>query len=163
MDKDVISNVSFTIHPGQLVVIVGVNGSGKSSTIKLLTRLYDPTEGQILLDDQPLSGYKLADVRRCTAILRQSHPVIPLSLHENVALGLPERKVTDAEVQEALRQGGSSGFMSKLKEGTQTVLEPITGAYSRFKGNGNDYLRKINDEIERRTELSGGETQRLSA
>ena len=163
-EKNALSNVSFTIDPGQLVVIVGVNGSGKSSTIKLLTRLYDPDEGEILIDDQPLPTYRLDDVRRATAVLRQNHPVLPLSLHENVALGLPDRKATEAEVQEALQQGGAFRFMSKLKQGMETVLEPMTGANSNFVAGGRDEdLREINEKIEKDIELSGGETQRLSA
>ena len=90
--------------------------------------------------------------------------MLPLSLHENVALGLPERRATDAEVQEALRQGGATRFMGKMKEGTETVLDPITGACAWLPNGEDDKdLRKVNEEVGKKTELSGGEKQRLAA
>ena len=162
-DKNALTDVSFKIKPGQLVVIVGVNGSGKSSAVKLLTRLYDPSSGEILLDGRPLPSYRLEDVRRATAILRQDHPILPLSLRENVALGLPERNVDDEEVKAAIYQGGAQKIVQKLKNGPETVLEPVDTVVTHFPEETDEELKKYVDEKEVTTDLSGGETQRLSA
>ena len=90
-----------------MVVIVGVNGSGKSSAIKLFNRLYDPSEGQILVDDLPLPSYKVKDIRRAMAILRQDFSLYPLSVRLNVALGSPENEnPTKEELAKALKAGG---------------------------------------------------------
>ncbi|OCB88097.1 hypothetical protein A7U60_g4722 [Sanghuangporus baumii] len=158
---DALSDVSFTIKPGQLVVIVGTNGSGKTSTVKLLSRLYDPLGGEILLDGNPLPSYRLEDIRRSTAILCQDHPILPLSLRENVALGLPERDASDEEITEAIRQGGAVKFVHKLKEGLETVLHPISTIYTY--GNVNEEMKAAANEAQESSDLSGGETQRLSA
>ncbi|KAL5536082.1 hypothetical protein ACEPAF_4187 [Sanghuangporus sanghuang] len=162
-DNNALTDVSFTIKPGQLVVIVGVNGSGKSSAIKLLTRLYDPSSGEILLDGRPLPSYKLHDIRRATAILRQDHPVLPLSLRENVALGLPERNVDNDEVQTAICQGGADKVVQKLKNGPETILDPVNTVDTNFIGDTDEVLKKVVGDKEVETDLSGGETQRLSA
>lgn len=104
-EKNAIEGVSFKIKAGQMVVIVGVNGSGKSSIIKLFNRLYDPSGGTIFLDGTPIQDYCIADVRRAMAVLRQNHIPYPLSIRENIALGLSERRVNDdallGELEEA--------------------------------------------------------------
>ena len=145
-----------------------MNGSGKSSTVKLLTRLHDPTEGEILLDGHPLPSYKLDDIRRSTAILCQYHPVFPMSLGDNVALGLAERSVTNDQIQEAVRLGGAADFISKRKHGLETSLGPVSvfsnGSYLHTIGEeANKELKAMMDEHNKTTSLSGGETQRLSA
>lgn len=71
-EKKALDNVSFVIKPGQLVAIVGVNGSGKSTITNLINRLYDPESGEVLIDDIPIKQCNLADVRRSMAILRQT-------------------------------------------------------------------------------------------
>lgn len=161
--KYALRSISFGIRPGQVVVIVGVNGSGKSSVIKLLNRLYDPTEGEILLDGLPLQSYRLADVRRCTSVLRQDHSPYPLSLRENVALGLPRYAATDEEIYAAIRQGCAQQFVEKLDHGLSTTLAPVKTAMMWTVGEEDTGLKAIIDDKEKRTELSGGETQRLSA
>ena len=148
------------------MVIVGVNGSGKSSAVNLLTRLYDPAEGEILLDNQPLPSYKLDDVRRCTALLCQDHPIFPMSLGDNVALGLAERSVTSAQIQEAVRQGGAAHFIYKREAGLGTILSPNDGTCLCGRGAAGtvcEELFAIQDERGKVSSLSGGETQRLSA
>lgn len=129
-EKNAIEGVSFKIKAGQMVVIVGVNGSGKSSIIKLFNRLYDPSGGTIFLDGTPIQDYRIADVRRAMAVLRQNHIPYPLSIRENIALGLSERRVNDdallGELEEAADQGGALSFIKKLDKGMDTVLKPVT-------------------------------------
>ncbi|KAL5519597.1 hypothetical protein ACEPAH_1280 [Sanghuangporus vaninii] len=162
-DKNALREVSFTIRPGQIVVIVGVNGSGKSSTIKLLNRLYDPSFGEIILDGLPLSSYNLSDLRRSMAILRQNHPVFPLSIRENIALGSVDKDMSDDEVQQALRQGGAEKFVRKLKQGLETVLDPIKTVTIHTVGAEDPELKVVVDDMETKTDISGGESQRLAA
>lgn len=73
-------NVAFTIQPGQLCVIVGNNGSGKSTILKLLSRLYDPTEGSILLGGHDIRTLRLSDLRKAVSVLFQDYTVFPLSV-----------------------------------------------------------------------------------
>lgn len=145
------------------MVIVGVNGSGKSSAIKLLTRLYNVSAGEVILDGRSIQSYKVDDIRRSIAILRQDHPVLPLSLYENVALGLPERRVSDEEVDGAIRQGGAEKLVQKSNQGINTVLEPVNTVLTNFVGETDQSLKAVVDQKEMKTDLSGGETQRLSA
>ncbi|KAL5533612.1 hypothetical protein ACEPAG_72 [Sanghuangporus baumii] len=162
-DKDALTDVSFKIESGQMVVIVGVNGSGKSSAIKLLTRLYDPTSGEILLDSLPLLSYRLSDIRRSMAILRQNHPIFPLSLRENVSLGLPDENVPEENIEEAVRQGGSETFVQKLSQGLGTILHPEKTAKLRVVGGTDPELKAVINGREQWTDISGGESQRLAA
>lgn len=162
--KNAIDNVSFTIMPGQLVVVVGVNGSGKSSIIKLLNRILDPTSGQILLDSVPMKNFKMHDLRRAMAILRQDHTLYPLSLRENIELGLPYAKVTTNDIETAARDGGSYRFIQKLDEKFDTVLFPCEQVYVNDHGSASLQLKEIEKEVTKRTaDVSGGERQRLSA
>ncbi|KAH8116737.1 P-loop containing nucleoside triphosphate hydrolase protein [Phellopilus nigrolimitatus] len=161
--KDALTDVSFTIKPGQLAVIVGTNGSGKSSLVKLFNRLYDPSAGRVLLDGRPLTEYRLADVRAATAMLRQDHAVYPLSLHENVALGLPGHAASEDDVWEAARQGGAAGFVEKLEKGMDTVLHPVHLAGTYFPKETVPELKALLDNKEKTTDVSGGESQRLAA
>ncbi|KAH9164213.1 HlyB/MsbA family ABC transporter [Lactarius sanguifluus] len=89
-------DISFRVHPGQLCVIIGSNGSGKSTILKLVARIYDPTEGTILIDGHDIKTLRLADVRRALAILFQDYTHFPLSVRENIALGDPSRAHDDA-------------------------------------------------------------------
>ena len=165
--KNAIDGVSFKIKPGQMVVIVGVNGSGKSSTIKLFNRLYNPTSGTILLDGVPIQDYRVADVRRCMAVLRQDHTPYPISLRENIALGLPECRIdeefTDKELKEAARKGGALGFIEKLENGLETILHPVKISDTHFPGDTIDDLKALVEGREKTTDISGGESQRLAA
>ncbi|KAH7903017.1 P-loop containing nucleoside triphosphate hydrolase protein, partial [Hygrophoropsis aurantiaca] len=153
--KNALSNISFSIKSGQLVVIVGANGSGKSTIIKLLNRTYDPTSGELLVDKHSISSYRLADLRRATANLAQDHHIFPLSIAENVGLGNPA-VVGDLErVVESARLAGAHGFVEKFEEGYNTVLEPASRADLRFGGNDNEELKKEMKNMEKKVEISG--------
>lgn len=147
-----------------MVVIVGVNGSGKSSTINLFNRLYDPIEGEILVDGLPLTSYKMNDVRRAMAILRQDCHPYPLSLRLNLALGCPDRGVlADEETQAALEAGGADAFVQKLPQKVDTVLNPVRLSSLHFQSGAIKEMKKMAREKEKVTGISGGESQRLAA
>ncbi|KAF9020479.1 P-loop containing nucleoside triphosphate hydrolase protein [Hymenopellis radicata] len=161
-----INDISFSIKAGQVVVIVGSNGSGKSTIIKLLTRVYDPTSDgdSILVDGLPISTYRIADLRRSTAVLTQEHSLFPLSLGENIGLGHVIMKDDLAAVQHAAEMGGALHCLSKVKDGFNTVLDPRNEP--SFNNLPDDEEHPLNVELSQlptAIELSGGEEQRIVA
>ncbi|KAI6133883.1 P-loop containing nucleoside triphosphate hydrolase protein [Pisolithus croceorrhizus] len=171
-DKYALRNVSFTICAGQLCIIVGVNGSGKSTILKLISRLYDPTEGTILINGQDIKTLKLRDLRRTMAILFQDYTHFPLSIKDNIALGNPDISYDDDKVREAARLGGAEGFIDKLPDGFHTYLNrPVRDYYSALpEGTTTLFGRQVDYSKVRgagrmhtsETSLSGGQMQRLA-
>lgn len=124
-DLDALHSVSFDICPGELVLVVGTNGSGKSSMLKLLARLFDPTAGDILIDDVPLVQYDTDELRAAMAFQSQSPVVYPVTVRENIAFGLPPTfNIEQEHIEEAARMGDCSEWISKLSEGYDTQLQP---------------------------------------
>ncbi|KAF8323957.1 P-loop containing nucleoside triphosphate hydrolase protein [Clavulina sp. PMI_390] len=162
-DYPALSHMSFKIEPGQLCVIVGENGSGKSSTTKLLQRLFDATEGEVLIDGRNVKDYVIQDVRRSTAVLYQDYQAFPLTLGENIAIGAPEVDVTLDDIQKAAELGQASGFIDRLPNRYQTNID-VDYPYSDtlFKAAPDSLLRAQVAEMESETKLSGGEWQRLA-
>ncbi|KAF9458587.1 P-loop containing nucleoside triphosphate hydrolase protein [Collybia nuda] len=159
-----LKNISLSIKSGDLVVIVGANGSGKSTIIKLLTRLYDATSGKILIDGTPTDDYRALDLRQATAMFTQDHNVFPLSLYENIALGYPEQISNSEMVSKAAESGGATGFINKLADGFNTILDPHNTTYSiNVPSDPDNALRKKMEALEKRIDISGGERQRLVA
>ncbi|KAJ7110432.1 P-loop containing nucleoside triphosphate hydrolase protein [Mycena epipterygia] len=162
--ESALRDVSLRIPAGSLVVIVGANGSGKSTIIKLLTRMYDVDEGALLVDGLPIADYRLADLRQTQATLTQDHKLYPLSLAENIGLGYAEH-VDDTEMMmQAAADGGAAALLEKFKDGAQTNLEPATTAYGyELDDDKHKALKAILKKLEKPAEVSGGEKQRLVA
>ncbi|KAJ6569472.1 P-loop containing nucleoside triphosphate hydrolase protein [Mycena capillaripes] len=171
-NKDVLRNISFKILQGQLCVIVGANGSGKSTILKLIARLYDPTEGQILVNDQDIRTLKLADLRRATSVLFQDYTHFPLSIRDNIALGDPNNAHDDAKIREAATLGGATEFIERLDEGFDTYLDrPVGDVYSSLPqgtktlfGRSVEYgsIRGAGKMSSHSKGLSGGQMQRIA-
>lgn len=129
MSYDVLHDISFTIRPGETMALVGLNGAGKTTLIKLLTRLYDPTEGRILLDGHDLREYDLSDLYGSFGIIFQDFGRYAVSVEENIRFGDINRR--DGDPIEAARQASASDYIERLPEGYNTPLMRIfepTGA-----------------------------------
>ncbi|KAJ3828062.1 P-loop containing nucleoside triphosphate hydrolase protein [Lentinula raphanica] len=162
--KKALNDVSFRIEPGELVVIVGANGSGKSTFVKLLTRLYDVNSGSVIVDGQDIRQYKLAELRRSIATLTQDHLLFPLSIEENIGLGFPEAMTDKTLINKAAEMGGAQEILTKLNDGLNTVLDPVSIQYgARVQEDDDTDLAAALKNLKKKVEVSGGERQRLVA
>ncbi|KAF8209316.1 P-loop containing nucleoside triphosphate hydrolase protein [Mycena galopus ATCC 62051] len=160
-----LNNVTLSIKAGQLIVIVGANGSGKSTIVKLLTRLYDASSGSITVDGADIQDYRLPDLRHATAALTQDHHLYPLSLRENIGLGNPAHVRNMDMIRTAARLGGAEEVIAKLGDGFETVLEHPRGVRwgnDVKKGDGT-LLAEALEKMTKEADVSGGERQRLVA
>jgi ATP-binding cassette subfamily B protein len=132
----ILNDFNLRVRPGQVVAIVGPTGAGKTSIISLLLRFYDPWQGEVLLDGQPLTDISLHSLRNNVSLVLQDAFIFPVSLAENIAFGNPD--ATLAEIIEAAKTAQAHDFIMRLPLGYQTVAS------------------------EAGVSLSGGEKQRIS-
>jgi ATP-binding cassette subfamily B protein len=141
MEKWVLRDVSFTLHPGEKLALVGENGAGKTTLVKLLTRLYDPAEGRILLDGHDLRDYNLDGLRDAVGVIFQDYVKYHLTASENIAVGrIDDRKNTN-RIKEAAQHSLADKVIDNLPEGYQQMI-------GRWFKQG--------------TNLSGGEWQKIA-
>ncbi|WP_375281908.1 ABC transporter transmembrane domain-containing protein [Pseudooctadecabacter sp.] len=131
-----LDGVSFTVHPGETVALVGPSGAGKTTIIQLLLRFYDPAAGRVVFDGVDLANLTRSDFRRHMALVPQDPVIFAASARENIRFGRPE--ATDAEVEAAAKAAAAHDFLSALPEG-----------YDSYVG-------------ERGVMLSGGQKQRIA-
>ena len=130
--RDVLKNVNLTIHPGDTIVIVGLNGAGKTTLIKLLTRLYDPTEGVILLDGRDIREYDVKALYEMFGIIFQDYGKYADTVAENIRYGDIHKDVIRENIYEAARQSAAEEFIEALPNGYDTPLMRI------FEPNGRE-------------------------
>ena len=133
---EVLRGLSLDIGAGETHAIVGSTGSGKSTVVKLLLRLYEPTSGSITLDDQPIGSLSFASLRGATGFVAQDVFLFHGTIRENLAYGRPG--ATDAEVRRAAALAGAAEFVEAMPDGYDSVVG------------------------ERGVKLSGGQRQRLT-
>jgi ATP-binding cassette subfamily B protein len=117
-----VSDVSFQLKPGQSLALVGENGSGKTTLIKLLTRLYVPSSGRILLDGLDLGAWSPVALRRRVAVIFQDFARYQLKVGENIGAGDVDHFANEAQWREAAAMATAASFIDDLPEGYQTQL-----------------------------------------
>ena len=139
-DRDTLSHVNLTIHPGEKLAVVGRNGAGKTTLIKLLCGLYDPTDGQVLLDGQDIRQYNRRDYYKHFSAVFQQFSLLAATMAENVA----QAEAADVDLPrmwDCMERAGIADKIRSLPKGADTQLTREV------------YLDGV--------ELSGGQTQRL--
>jgi ATP-binding cassette, subfamily B, bacterial len=117
-----LSNLSFTVRPGETMAVVGRNGAGKTTLFKLICRLYDPIEGQILIDGVDIRDYEPNELRRQIGAMFQDYVTYQATAAENIGLGdLPQ--IDDREaIVDASKEGGADELIARLPAGYDTAL-----------------------------------------
>ena len=140
-EKETLKNISFTLRKGERIALVGSNGSGKTTLVKLLLRLYDPTEGEILINNTNIKELTLSSYRNSFRTVFQDFKIFSMSVQDNVLLRT--RKDGDEDlVLAALKESGAYERVERMEKGTNTIL-----------------TREFDDKGEN---LSVGEQQKLS-
>ncbi len=139
--RRILSNFNFTLSPGERIALIGENGQGKTTIVKLITRLYDPSEGEILLDGVDLREYDLADLHKEIGVIFQDFMRYEMTARENIAVGRIEIPHTPEEIEYAAEKSLAAGVIRKLRGGYDQMLG------RRFEGG---------------VDLSGGEWQKLA-
>jgi ATP-binding cassette subfamily B protein len=137
----VLSDVSFHLRRGERLALVGENGQGKTTIVKLLTRLYDPTAGQILLDGVDLREYDLEDLWKETGVIFQDFMRYDMTAAENIAIGKIEERDNTFRVRSAAQKSLAEQVIRKLPKSYEQILG------RRFEGG---------------VDLSGGEWQKMA-
>lgn len=133
---NVLKNISFTAKPGQTIAIMGETGCGKTTLVQMIPRFYEPTEGQILIDDIDINKYRLEDLRRNIGLATQDVLLYSDTIEGNIAYGVAHMSLND--IIKYAKYSAASDFISKMPEGYDTIIG------------------------ERGVGLSGGQKQRIS-
>ncbi|MBQ6948009.1 MAG: ATP-binding cassette domain-containing protein, partial [Clostridia bacterium] len=112
--KDVLKHLNFTFRAGDTAVLVGLNGAGKTTLIKLITRLYDPTEGQILLDGKDIREYDLQALYRLYGIIFQDFGKYAETAGTNITFGQVDLPPEEKRIHEAAKASGADDFITRL-------------------------------------------------
>ncbi len=119
-DDYVLKDVSFVIEPGETAAFVGATGAGKSTIISLISRTYDVSKGEILIDDIPIQNYSLKCLRKNIGMMLQDVFIFSGNIKDNISLG--NKDVTDDEIYSACKYVGADSFIEKLPEGYETKV-----------------------------------------
>ena len=141
-DRYVLKDINLVLEPSVSVVLVGLNGAGKTTLIKLLTRLYDPTEGEIFLDGANIKDYDVKALYDMFGIIFQDFGKYSVTASENIAFGDIDAPHDAEDIVVAAKRGGADDFVKKLPSGYDTPLTRV------FEDGG--------------IELSGGQWQKLA-
>ena len=117
----ILKDVSFRINAGETCALVGFNGAGKTTLVKLLLRLYDPTEGMILVNDIDIRKYNLAEYRKLYACAFQDGRIFARSIRDNVTMQR-SAPADEAVIDKALRLAGIEDAVQQLEKGIDTIL-----------------------------------------
>ena len=118
----VLKDINFKIDPHERIALVGLNGAGKTTLIKLLTRLYDPTEGQILIDGVDLRDFDLKSLHQRFGVIFQDFVRYQFSVRENIGFGQIDQEADTAKIQDSAARSGADEFIKDLPKGYETTL-----------------------------------------
>lgn len=138
-ERDTLTNINLTLHPGEKLAVVGLNGAGKTTLIKLICGFLDPTEGRVLLDGKDIRIYNRADYYTMFSAVFQDFSVLAATIAINVAQSVED--IDMGRVKECAEKAGLCAKIESLPDGYETYLNRAV--------------------YEKATSLSGGETQRL--
>jgi ATP-binding cassette subfamily B protein len=141
VERWAVRHLDFSLHAGETLALVGVNGAGKTTLVKLLARLYDPTEGRILLDGRDLRDYDLDDLRGRIGVIFQDFVRFNLTAGDNIAVGRIAARDDDARIEAAARKSLADDLIRRLPAGYGQMI-------------GKRFLNGV--------ELSGGEWQKVA-
>jgi ATP-binding cassette subfamily B protein len=139
--RRVLNDLNFHLHPGERIALIGENGEGKTTLVKLLTRLYDPTEGQILLDGVDLREYSLEDLYREIGVIFQDFMRYEMTARDNIAVG----QIDQVSTLPVLKQAAAKSMANE-------VIERLP----------RDYEQMLGRRFENGVDLSGGEWQKVA-
>ena len=134
-------DLSFHLASGEKLALVGENGAGKTTLVKLLARLYEPTEGRILLDGVDIKSYKLEEYRNAIGVIFQDFVRFQMKVNDNIAVGQIDEISNKAKIEKSAQKSLASQVVNKLPDGFNQVLG-----------------RRFNNGVE----LSGGEWQKVA-
>ena len=120
-----LSHVSLHLKPGSSLALVGANGSGKTTLIKLLSRLYDPTSGRVLLDGQDIRDFDPLAYRKLFSVILQEFSMYPETIAENIRYGDPEAEADRQRIIDAACRGGADSFIEALPRAYDTPLTKL--------------------------------------
>jgi len=140
-ERRVLKNFNFTIEPGERIALIGENGQGKTTVVKLITRLYDPTEGEILLDGVDLRDYSIEDLHREMGVIFQDFMRYEMTVKENINVGHIEVAHSQEDLEIAAEKSLAAEVVKKLANGYDQML-------------GRRFVSGV--------DLSGGEWQRIA-
>ena len=140
-ERLILDGLNFRLSPGERIALIGQNGQGKTTIVKLITRLYDPTEGQVLLDGVDLREYDIEDLCGEVGVIFQDFMRYEMTARENIAVGRIEFLPELHKIREAAEKSLADGVIEKLAGGYEQMLG------RRFEGG---------------VDLSGGEWQKLA-
>jgi ATP-binding cassette subfamily B protein len=139
--RQVMRNISFRLYPGEKIALIGENGAGKTTLVKLLARLYDPTEGRILLDGIDLREYDVEDLRREIGVIFQDYMRYDMLVRENIGFGKIEALEDRTRIETAAHKSLAENLIGRLPNGYDQMIG------RRFEGG---------------MDLSGGEWQKFA-
>ena len=139
--RRILNGLNFHLHPGERVALIGENGQGKTTIVKLITRLYDPTEGQILLDGVDLREYSLEDLYGQIGVIFQDFVRYEMTARENIAIGKIDELANLSLIQDSAQKSLAAEVIAKLPGSLDQMLG------RRFEGG---------------VDLSGGEWQKVA-
>ncbi|MCI2285439.1 ABC transporter ATP-binding protein/permease [Colwellia sp. MSW7] len=119
-NEPLLNDINITIQPKQKVLILGPNGTGKSTLLHLLVRFIEPTSGEITIGEQPLNHFRLSTVRNSVGLVSQDIALCSGSIADNIAFGYPQASF--AEIENAAKKAGAHSFITALENGYKTQV-----------------------------------------